>query len=118
MAVPQRTNKADIERSEQGVLNRSFDEDFLTSVVQPLGYDGVNLQRQNASSLSLQIDYVGGTNPIYIGIAAPGTLTSAALWQVRKLTFDGNNNITVIKYAGGSPSFNAIYDNRTSLTYS
>ena len=98
--------------------NTSFDEDFGVNAVELLGYDGKNLQRINASNLSLQIDYSGGSNPIYIGIASPGTATSENKWQIKKLTFDGNNNITSIAYAGGAPDFNQIYDDRASLSYS
>ena len=104
--------------AEQEVQNQSFDTDFGVSVVELLGYDGQNLQRINASNLSLQLDYSGGTNPIYIGLATPGSLTSAAVWQIRLLTWDGNNNPTQIQYANGSPSFDQIYDNRGNLSYS
>ena|SRR5258708_337590 len=107
-----------IKYSSQEIDNLSFDEDTLTRVVSPLGFDGQGVQRLNADGMELQIDYVGGTNPIYLAIAAPGSLTSEAKWQIKKLTFDGNNNITAIQYANGSPSFNAIYDNRASLSYS
>lgn len=65
-----------------------------------------------------EIDYVGGSNPIYVGLAQPGTATSAASWQIKKITYDGNNNPTSILYAVGSGSFNQIWDNRASLTYS
>lgn len=67
---------------------------------------------------TLQMDYVGGTNLIYLGRATPGTATSAAAWQIRKFTYDINNNPTVIAWAGGSTAFSSIYDNRAGLTYS
>ena len=65
-----------------------------------------------------ELDYVGGTNAIYIGIATAGSATSAASWQIRKLTYDANNNPTSILYAGGSIAFTAIWDNRAALSYS
>ena len=43
---------------------------------------------------------------------------TAAVWQIRKITFDINNNPTDIKFASGSPSFGAIWNNRASLSYS
>lgn len=104
--------------SAQEILNQSFDEVYRTLVIQLLGSDGVSLQRQNASNLALQLDYDGGTNPVYLGIAAPGSATSASTWQVRKLTFDGNNNITKMEYADGSPEFDQVWDDRASLSYS
>lgn len=101
----------------QEIQNQSFDTDFGVDVVETLDFDGVSLQRTNASNLAIQLEYDGNSNPIYLGIASPGTPTSSALWQIRKLTFDGNSNLTAIQYANGSPNFNAIWDNRTSLTY-
>lgn len=65
----------------------------------------------------IELDYDGGTNPIYIGKAVPGSLTSEAKWQIQKLTFDGNNNPTSILFPG-TAEFNQIWDNRASLTYS
>jgi hypothetical protein len=64
------------------------------------------------------LDYVGGSNPIYIGLAVPGSAQSAAAWQIRKLTFDVNNNVTDIKYAGGTNAYTSIWDNRAALSYS
>lgn len=104
--------------SVQHILNQSFDRTSQSLFFQVVGTDGQSLQIQNASNLSLKIDYNGGTNPIYLGIAAPGTTTSDANWQIRKLTFDGNNNITSIQYANGSSEFDQIYDDRASLSYS
>lgn len=104
--------------TEQNIGNSSYDADFDVQMFEPLGYDGQSLQRLNASNLALQLDYSGGSNPIYIAIAKPGTATSTAKWQIKKLTFDGNNNITKIEYANGSPNFDQIYDNRASLSYS
>lgn len=104
--------------TEQEIENQSFDTDFGVNVVEPLEYDGVNLQRAISTNVSLQIEYDGNSNPIYLGIATPGTATSASLWQIRKLTFDGNNNVTAIKYASGSSSFNQKWDDRGGLSYS
>lgn len=64
------------------------------------------------------LDYSGGTQPIYIGWAAPGVATSRAAWKIRKLTYDSNSNVTQIQWAGGDVGFNAVWDNRTTLTYS
>lgn len=63
------------------------------------------------------IDYVG-TSPVYIGLAALGSAKSAAVWQIRKLTYDGSGNPTDVQYANGAQAFDAIWDNRTSLSYS
>ena len=78
---------------------------------------GELLVAPGSRNIALQLDYQLGSNPIYIGMAPPGTLTSAALWQIRKLAFDGNDNVTSIKYANGSPNFDQVYDDRAGLTY-
>lgn len=65
-----------------------------------------------------KIDYQGGANAIYVGSAAPGSATSDASWQITKLTYDGSNNVTDVKYAGGTNRFNQVWDNRTGLSYS
>lgn len=63
------------------------------------------------------IDYVSGTNPIYVGEAFPGSATSAPAWRIKKLTYDTNSNVTAVLYASGG-SYTAIWDNRVSLSYS
>jgi YD repeat-containing protein len=64
-------------------------------------------------------DYGGGTtgNPIYIGWAPPGVATSDAKWKIRKFTYDGNSQVTNIKFANGDVGFNAIWDNRATITF-
>lgn len=103
---------------EQYMGNTSFDEDFGVNTVETLDFDGVVLSRTKSRNLALQIEYDGNSNPIYLGQATPGTATSVALWQIRKLTFDGNSNVTAIKYANGSSNFDAVWDDHGSLSYS
>lgn len=64
-------------------------------------------------------DYVGGTTgqPIYIGWAAAGTLTSESKWLIRKFTYDANNQILNIQYANKAVSFVSKWDDRATLTY-
>lgn len=64
------------------------------------------------------LDYDSGTNPIYIGVTTAGTATSASTWQIRKLTFDANDNVTSIKYADGVTTFTKEWDDRATYTYS
>ena len=65
-----------------------------------------------------QVDYDGGTNPIYIGKAKPTTATSVTGWSIKKITWDANNNPTAIEWASGTETFNKIFDNRASYAYS
>jgi hypothetical protein len=55
------------------------------------------------------------TNLEYIGEASPGTLSSAALWRIKRI--DNSNGIT-IQWADGNASFDNVWDNRESLSYS
>jgi len=57
----------------------------------------------------------GDANIEYIGKAVPGTATSAASWQIRKLD---STTGTVMTWADGNNDFDNIWDNRESLSYS
>jgi len=118
MAINSR-NGADLKPySLEHIFNQSFDQTYQQLMVELLGSDGANLQRLNADNLTTLLDYDGGTNPVYIGLATPGSATSSDVWLIKKLTFDGSNNPTAIKLASGLPNFGQIWDNRASLSYS
>lgn len=101
-----------IKYSQQEILNQSFDEDYGLLVFEGAGFDGVSQQRLNASNLNLRLEYDVSNNPIYLGLAAPGSLTTEEKWQIRYLTFDASNNVTSMSYANGTPNFDKIWDNR------
>jgi len=68
--------------------------------------------------LTQRIEYTGG-NAIYIGKAFPGTLTSEAKWQICKLTYDGDGNMTALNWCQGLDSFEFVWDDRaTAYNYS
>jgi hypothetical protein len=52
----------------------------------------------------------------YIGLALPGTATSAASWQIKKIGV--SSTVTTISWADGNEDFDNIFDNRASLSYS
>ena len=54
----------------------------------------------------------------YQGFAFPGTATSAALWAIRKFTYDSTGFNTDIQWAGGTDGFDNVMDNYASFTYS
>jgi hypothetical protein len=62
-----------------------------------------------------RVDDVSTANVVYIGRAEIGSLTSDAVWQIRKIDITGEISIT---WADGNDSFDKIWDNRTILTYS
>jgi len=63
--------------------------------------------------LALQLDEVGATT--YIGEAEPGSLTSLALWRIKRIVETGPDS--EITWADGNSDFDNIWDNRLSLTY-
>lgn len=73
-------------------------------------------------NLAFQGEY-SGSNLIYAGWARPGALTSAAVWQISKLAYDGAGNILSItwpenEYGEASNEYQFIWDDRASYTYS
>ena len=68
----------------------------------------------------IKIEYDVNNNPIYVGKAAPNTnedLSPTGFFQIRKITFDANNNPTDVKWADGDNKFDNSWSNRAALTY-
>lgn len=64
-----------------------------------------------------------GTDLIYKGFARPGAATSAAVWQIAKLTYDVSHNILSITWphnvqGNASNDYSFVWDNRGTYTYS
>lgn len=81
-------------------------------------YDGgtaLNVNSGGSSTFATRTDDVGG-GVTYVGKAVVGTLPSAASWQISRITETAGD--IVIQYADGNASFDNIWDNRASLTYS
>ena len=65
----------------------------------------------------LLLDEVGTLT--YVGEAAPGSATSAAVWRIFRLDETGSGDEELIKkFASGSTNFDQIWDNRLALSYS
>lgn len=62
--------------------------------------------------------YDANSNLQYYGEAMPGSATSAAVWRIKKLTYDSSNNLLSILWADGDDQMDNIWDNYASLTYS
>jgi len=54
---------------------------------------------------------------LYRGEAVPGTLDSASVWRVRRLTIGVDDDVTE-EWADGNSSFDKVWNDRASLTYS
>ena len=68
-------------------------------------------------AMAMQVDDAG-SGTLYQGWAEPGTATSAASWRIRKVVSSGTPEDTVITWADGDRSFNNVWNNHTSLSYS
>jgi hypothetical protein len=87
---------------------------FNGAKLRTTGEDGGGAGGGNFNDKLLQVDSVGSTT--YLGYADPGTLTSAALWAVKRVIETGND--VSITWADGDNSFDNIWDDRLTLTYS
>ncbi len=70
----------------------------------------------NVKPLNREIDFLSGRQPIFIGEADPGVITSKAKWRIQKRTYSGTKLIR-IKWAGGNGNFDKIYDDRAGFDY-
>ena len=70
------------------------------------------------AGFTISLDYDANSNLIYFGRAAKGTSEGVAGWTIAKLTYDANQNLTNIQWAGGNNRFVHIWNDRTALSYS
>ena len=79
--------------------------------------DGVNnAMLTRSSNYAFELDK-SNSSFIYIGLATIGSATSATAWQIQRLD-QSSTDTPNIKWADGNDSFDNIWDNRASLTYS
>lgn len=74
-----------------------------------------------AKEVDDQTDTGTGAGFIYIGEADPGTATSSALWRIKRIEVvidvGGREDLSTL-WADGNASFDNIWDDRLSLSYS
>lgn len=73
---------------------------------------------QSAQVIKRIDDDSGSTDVIYVAAALPSTATSAASWQIKRITLTSGSFPITIEWADGDLSFDNIYDNREALSYS
>jgi myo-inositol-hexaphosphate 3-phosphohydrolase len=83
----------------------------------------VNINRDttaeyNVSSPILELGFDANDVLIYVGKAAPGSLTSEAVWFIEKIVYDASGNLLKKIKANGLNVFNMIWDDRALLSYS
>ena len=71
-------------------------------------------------TLAQQVNDDPGNDFIYIGEAAPGSLTSAAVWRIKRIEFTnpGVDEDLETLWADGDSQFDNIWDNHLALSYS
>ncbi|HLG28719.1 MAG TPA: hypothetical protein VI387_00795 [Candidatus Brocadiales bacterium] len=79
---------------------------------------GIRKLTESVLNKATAIDYDANNNPLYIGKAEKGSAKSAAVWQLKKFIWDANNNLTDIRWPDGSDSYEYIWDNRNSYSFS
>lgn len=74
------------------------------------------------SEVELRAQNDGNGNPIYLGRAKAGVTESEDRWQIRFITYDGNQGVTSITWPQndlGNPSteYEFVWDDRATYTY-
>lgn len=90
--------------------SNTYNGQLISSVTHPVGTYNF--------PLTTMIDYNGGTVPVYVGYAIPGSSTASPLWAIQYITYDGNNNTLSTQWSPNYSSFGDIWTNRAGLTYS
>uniref|UniRef100_A0A6M3IVP4 Uncharacterized protein n=1 Tax=viral metagenome TaxID=1070528 RepID=A0A6M3IVP4_9ZZZZ len=75
---------------------------------------------QESYSREMGLDQViayTGSNAIYIGLAFPGADKASAVWQIKKLSYDGLGNMTELRYADATDDFKKVWNDRASYDY-
>lgn len=68
----------------------------------------------SSAALALRLDSASATIT-YIGEAAPGSLEADSVWRIKKVD---ESSGTVIQWADGESTFDKIWNDRASITYS
>lgn len=80
----------------------------------PVPVSGTNLD-DFTLRYSQRIDYEDKMQPVYMGLALPGTATDSAGWQIRKNTFTGTTPelITAVLFGSGNSNFDKVWGDRS-----
>lgn len=111
-----------------GAILWVYDPDTLADIRQPLitgvGGGAVNQGTPGTSpwlvinpSYIVAVENDGNGNPIYVGWAVPNTAKTSASWKIMKCTYSGTD-LTDVQFASGVTTFNKIWNNRASYSYS
>lgn len=107
------SNKPQNKQSVQYMENASWHSTLEVLTRLGLGYDGQNLQLNNAENLATKVTVAGDLT--YVGIAAPGSAQASAVWQCKKID---QSSGTVVTFADGDANFDNTATDLTAHTYS
>jgi len=121
VANPDRQTKPDIARSEQGVLNKSFDETYQVLTVEALVYNPEtgDLDRMTQPGATVSVAYESrndtttDANLVYLGKALPGSLESDAAWQIKRY----NKSAGHMSFADDETTFTKVWSDRATYNY-
>lgn len=102
------------------IAKSSADADEVVALVADPVTSRLKVEAAVTSDLSnsiytMLVDEASATTT-YIGEADPGTEGSAASWRIKRVSVSGS--VTSIEWADGDTSFNNVWDNRATLSYS
>jgi len=84
-----------------------------------MAYTGqIRANVQSDDGMIHMFDNNASGQPIYEGIAEPGTATTSELWRILKFTYDSKGGVTSILMADGNKDFDNAWSGRASKTYS
>lgn len=72
----------------------------------------------NVSLTEERVENDASGRVIYQGFAVVGSAESEAVWLITKLNWDGNGFFTSRVWADGEDTFNKVWDNRATYSYS
>jgi hypothetical protein len=75
-----------------------------------------NTKGVSATQYALELDDAG-SGITYVGESTPGSVTSAAVWRIKRLDESVAPDL-IILWADGNASFDNVWDDRASLSYS
>ena len=100
---------------------RGYTNSFKTSAASDVTAQAIGGNRfaldvlSSAKEEAIRLDDAGG-GITYVGWAIPGSITSSAIWKLMRMT-ESSGDLT-IEWADGNVSYDNVWNNRASLSYS
>lgn len=82
-----------------------------------IGPEGPSGVAEDEIMRAKRVDFVAGTDNLYKAEAVPGSLDSEPVWRIRFIEFTGDEDDFSEKWAGGTDTFDKVWDDRLTLEY-